>query len=162
MRSNRRVRSPSLRRLAVIMFVVICLGAGASGEDQASIRARALELYDAGRYAEAKSLFEQLDAAGPIDGTLLYRLYYCQRLANDDKARDTLDRARQQLEKDVATASDLEAPFYLANTYRNVGRLTDARNVYRAVSSGQALRRPGARGGGDGVVHQGLAGALHR
>jgi tetratricopeptide (TPR) repeat protein len=133
--SNRRVCPRPLRRLCVITLVVACLGAGATGEDHEATRARALELYDAGRYEEARPLLEQLDAAGPIDGTLLYRLYYCQRLANDEQARATLDRARQQLEQEVAEASDLEAPFYLANTYRNVGRLSDAQNVAAAATA---------------------------
>jgi tetratricopeptide (TPR) repeat protein len=108
-------------------------------ETEASLRDRALATYDAGRYAEALPLLEQLDAAGQVEGTLLYRLYYCQRQAGDGSARETLDRARKALELEAGSSPDLEAPFYLANAYRNVGRITDAQRV-AAEATGRVER----------------------
>ena len=114
---------------AAALAVTLCAGLVAADDDLQGRRASAFELYDQGRYAEARPLLERLEADGPADGVLLYRLYYCQRVANDAAARGTLDRARGLLEKELDGAADLEIPFYLANAYRNAGRLSDARGV---------------------------------
>jgi len=128
--ANTLLESRSLRNLALLCLL---LAAGhlavAQVETDENTRDRAVKLYDAGRYAEARELLEELDTGGQADGTVLYRLYYCQRVANDPQARRTQERARVQLEKEVATAFNLEAAFYLANAYRNSGRLSDAGRV---------------------------------
>ena len=113
---------------AVLALAAALLIPGAATGDDAS-RLRALELYDQGSYAEALPLLEQLDAAGEAGGTDLYRLYFCLRHAGDPRATGTLQRARQALEAELPTALDLEVPFYLANTHRNFGRLSDAKRV---------------------------------
>ena len=40
-----------------------------------------------------------------------------------------MDRARLALETEVPSAETLDVPFYLANVYSNVARLTDMRRV---------------------------------
>jgi tetratricopeptide (TPR) repeat protein len=107
------------------LLLALASGVGAT-EDS---RARAMRLYDEGRYAEARPLLAELDAAGAADGVLLYRLHYCQLQTNDPAARGTLQRARERLEQEVPTSPTLEAPFYLANAYSNIGRLSDAKRV---------------------------------
>lgn len=114
---------------AALLALTLCAGPVAADTDVEGARASAFGLYDQGRYAEARPLLEQLEADGPVDGVLLYRLYYCRRIANDPAAGTTLDRARGLLEKELDSASSLEIPFYLANAYRNAGRISDARNV---------------------------------
>ena len=74
-------------------------------------------------------------ASRPSDGTLLYRLYYCQLQTGRPEARQTLQRAQEALEAQLGEAPDLEVPFYLANVYRNSARLTEARRV--AFSQGE-------------------------
>lgn len=111
-----------------LLFAAALLPATLSLAD-GDTRARAVDLYDQSRYAEARPLLEQLDAAGEADGVLLYRLYYCQSLAGDPAARATLQRARERLEQEAPTSTTLEAPFYLANTYRNVAKLSEMREV---------------------------------
>jgi tetratricopeptide (TPR) repeat protein len=104
-------------------------------------RAQAVALYDEGRYAEAGAVMETLDAAGAADGPLLYRLYYCQNSAGDARARETLRRSIELMEQEAGAGDSLESPFYLANAYRGVGRLSDMRRVAeeatRRVEQGQ-------------------------
>jgi tetratricopeptide (TPR) repeat protein len=109
--------------------VLACCILPAASAESGEKKALALELYDKGRYNEALPLLEELDGEGLADGPLLYRLYYCQRRVKSPDARKTQERARLQLEGEVSDSADLEAPFYLANVYRNLGRLTDMRNV---------------------------------
>jgi tetratricopeptide (TPR) repeat protein len=120
----------SALRTFIIPHALLCctLLVYAAGEQQ-DRRASALTLYGEGKYEQALPLLQALDAAGAADGALLYRLYFCQRHAKDPAARTTQERARVQLEKEYADSPDLEAPFYLANVYRNVGRLADMRRV---------------------------------
>ncbi len=105
-------------------------------DDPASARARANELYDAGRYPEAAQAIRDLDAAGQTDGALLYRLFYCQRTAADPAASATLERARVALERELAAAPSLENAFYLANTYANLQRAPDAARIAGQAVSG--------------------------
>lgn len=114
---------------AAALALIGCTGPAAAEDDAPTLREQAFQLYDQGRYVDARPLLERLEAQGQVDGVLLYRLYYCQRIADDPAARPTLDRARGLLEQELGQASDLEIPFYLANAYRNAGRLTDARRV---------------------------------
>ena len=95
---------------------------------------RALELYDAGRYVEARQVLEQLAAQGPLDGPLQYRLYYCQNLERLPAAPQTLARAIEALEREQASAKNLEAAFYLVNAYSNSGRSADAGRVAQAAT----------------------------
>jgi tetratricopeptide (TPR) repeat protein len=133
--------------LLIIACAFLCCILAAPAVAEQDRRDLALQLYGEGRYEEALPLFGALDAAGEADGALLYRLYFCQRHAKDPEARKTQERAREQLEKEAGDSPDLEAPFYLANVYRNVGRLTDMRRVATAatarVESG-ALPQPGS------------------
>ena len=96
--------------------------------------ARAVELYDAGRYPEARQVLEQLDGQGPLGGALLYRLYYCQNLERSPGAPPTLERAIAALEREQAVGPSLEAAFYLVNAYSNAGRAADARRVAAAAT----------------------------
>jgi len=142
---------PASSRPRRLFFIIVCalffcsLAAPADAENDQ--RARALKLYGEGSYAQALPLFEALDAAGEADGAMLYRLYFCQRHTKDPEARKTQERARLQLEKEAGDSPDLEVPFYLANAYRNIGRLTDMRRVATAatarVKSGE-LPQPGS------------------
>lgn len=132
---------------AGLLAVALLLPAAAARADDGT-RARAVALYDEARYAEARGLIEALDAAGQADGAMLYRLYYCQRLADDPAAQATLQRARARLEEESPSSPSLEAPFYLANTYRNIAKLTDMRRVaeqtVRRVEQGELPEPEGA------------------
>ena len=132
MRSNHRpILSPTRLAGGVILLMVSVVCSPIAIGAEADLRTRALELYDQGLYAQALPLLEELDGDGGADGTLLYRLYFCLRQTGDPRSREALQRARAALEKEVDDASSLEAPFYLANTYRNLGRVSDAAQIAR-------------------------------
>jgi hypothetical protein len=108
--------------------------------------ADAVALYDAGNYAAARAALEGLDAQGQLSGPLLYRLFFCRRALGDEPAaKDALERARAALETEAGSAKALEVPFYLANTYANLGLKDEARTVAvetsRKVAAG-ALPKP--------------------
>jgi tetratricopeptide (TPR) repeat protein len=113
----------------MILVVAILLALPPAAAAEESLQAEAIRLYEAGDYAGALAKIEQLDAEGSADGPMLYRLYFCQQAGRDARARDTLVRARERLEAEVATSTDLAVPFYLSNIYGNVGRLTDRKQV---------------------------------
>ena len=125
-----RSRRKSLFVLPIV-GILLLLPSVAAEEDK---RSQAISLYDQARYAEARVLMEQIDAAGQADGSLLYRLYYCRRLANDPQAGAVLQRARKVLEQEAPTAETLEAPFYLANAYRNAGKLSEMQRIAGAAT----------------------------
>jgi hypothetical protein len=128
---------PSVRTwlaAAATLIILLCAGPAGADDDAQDLRSSAFELYDQGRYAEARPLLERLAGDDSVDGVLLYRLYYCQRVANDPAARNTLERTRVLLEQELDTAPGLEIPFYLANAYRNAGRVTDARVVAKRTT----------------------------
>jgi len=102
----------------------------------ADLPAEAVSLYDQGRFEEAAVLLEQIDAAGDADGPMLYRLAYCRRKSGDARSGKTQDRAREALESALSSATDLEIPFYLANTYENLGRKEDARRIAAEATAG--------------------------
>lgn len=122
-------RQPVVLAIAALLVTALatlacCIRRGPDPAQQAKA------LYSEGRYAEARPLLEQLDEAGEATGPLLYRLAYCQRSAGEDAAGDaTQQRAREFLEREVADAKDIEVPFYLVNTYQNLGQDADARRV---------------------------------
>jgi tetratricopeptide (TPR) repeat protein len=101
-------------------------------------------LYDEGRYAEACEALRTLDAAGPLPGPQLYRLFYCEKAAgNEEASLRALDNAREALERENVDGAPLEIPFYLANTYTNLNRSQDARRVAElATRSQEADGRP--------------------
>jgi len=93
-------------------------------------RAAAVAAYDAGDYASACRILAEMDAAGTLDGTLLYRLFFCRTaLGEQTGARDALARAATALEGENVPGCSVEVPFYLANAYTNLGRTDDARRV---------------------------------
>ena len=122
---------PALLFAALILAAVLpCSGVVA---DDATA-AQATELYDAARYAEARELLEQLDAADEASGSLLYRLYYCQRAGGDASlSSETLHRAVERLEQEMDDGAGLEAGFYLATGYENLGREDKAHDVAAAI-----------------------------
>jgi tetratricopeptide (TPR) repeat protein len=129
-----RCRRTAIPFCFVLLFFASVAPCPAEPEEDA--RARALELYDDGRYAEALPLLQRLDEAGEADGALLYRLYFCQRrTGNAAAANATLGRSIERLETDVEGTPDLETFFYLANAYRNVARLSDASRVAEEVTT---------------------------
>jgi len=112
--------------LAVFAVAAVVLAA----DDLAPVKETAVRLYDQGNYDEARKTLEDLDNARVLDGPLLYRLFFCEKATGaDDSARKTLDRARVALEEEFAASTSLEVAFYLANTYTNLGRAQDARQV---------------------------------
>ena len=113
----------SRRKWALPLFVtaLVMMIFGATFADDATMK-RAIELYDAGQYAEARPLLEQLVQAGNDDGKTLYRLYYCERSAGDAGQRTTLEKARAALEREAPNAEGFEVGFYLANAYANLGQ----------------------------------------
>jgi tetratricopeptide (TPR) repeat protein len=127
-------RRPARHHFIVTSLILCCILASSALADEGQ-RALALRLYGEGRYEEALPLLQALDEAGAADGATLYRLYFCQRHVKNPEARKTQERARLQLEKEAGDSPDLEAPFYLANAYRNIGRLTDMRRVATEATS---------------------------
>jgi tetratricopeptide (TPR) repeat protein len=110
------------------VFAVAALALAA--DDLAPVKEAAVRLYDQGNYDEARRTLEDLDNARVLDGPLLYRLFFCEKTAgHDDSARKALDRARVALEEELAASTSLEVAFYLANTYSNLGRAPDAKQV---------------------------------
>ncbi len=120
------VQSPRLTRsigvVAVLALACVFAAFAQFGESDPAV-VEATELYDAARYTEARPLLERLDAEGRASGALLYRLYFCQRVAGDTAiAGQTLRRSVEALEQEVSGTTDLEVPFYLVNAYQNSGR----------------------------------------
>jgi len=111
------------------------------------LRDKGVALYDVGRYSEALPILESLDAMGRADGPILYRLFFClNETQQAEKARLVLGRAAEKLLEENGHAKSLETPFYLANAYRNLQRLSDiqpvAAQATAEVESG-ALSQPG-------------------
>jgi tetratricopeptide (TPR) repeat protein len=91
---------------------------------------RAVQMYDEGRYEEARVAIEALEQGGPLSGPLLYRLGFCYGQARDtNRQNDLMRRALGELEKEAASADSLEVSFFLANALNNVGRIPDAKNA---------------------------------
>jgi tetratricopeptide (TPR) repeat protein len=126
MRHRPRPCTPFLLSAALPLLL---LAQAAAAFADADLRDRALEAYDAGSCETALPLLAELDAAGEADGPLLYRFYYCQRATGNPGAGDTLKRARTALEQELPSTKALEVPFYLANVYQNIAKLTDARRL---------------------------------
>ena len=90
----------------------------------------AISLYDEGKYEEARPLLESIDHEGKATGPLLYRLFFCRSAAGDEAgSREALGRARERLEAELGSTPTLETYFYLANTFANLGRSSDARRT---------------------------------
>ena len=122
-------RSPALVLTALLGAALVAHTADPDPAKQAR------ELYDRGKYEQARVLLERLAAAGAADGPLLYRLAYTQRLAADPVADETQRRAIERLEQEAAAGADLETDFYLFSALRNVARLSEAKEVgARAVA----------------------------
>ena len=96
--------------------------------------ARAVELYDAARYAEARQELERLPRE-QLDGSALYRLYYCQNLAHAEEAGTTLASAIERLGQEHRAGASLASSFYLVNAYANAGKAADARQVAAEATS---------------------------
>ncbi len=128
-----------------LLCAVLLLSSTVGAQETSDLRAElALDHYDAGRYAQARELFESLDADGLIDGPGLYRLSYCRRVTGDPAGeQDARVRALDRLEAENAEPVSLEIPFYLANALRNAGRANEAETVAReAVKRYEAGRFP--------------------
>jgi tetratricopeptide (TPR) repeat protein len=144
---NRRWNELSRRfqLYAALMLVLVSAGSAVADEDR---KARAVELYDAGRYKEARSLLEALDGENQANGALLYRLYYCQRATGDGKlGTETLRRAVDALQREMETTVELEAGFYLAAGYESLGQrqegLAVVETVLQRVEQGQLEAKSG-------------------
>jgi tetratricopeptide (TPR) repeat protein len=126
-------------------LVVLVVAAAALAADQpGAVKEAAVRLYDQGRYEEARKALEELDGSRALDGPLLYRLFFCEKSAGrKDDAQKALERARVALETELASSTSLEAVFYLANTYANLGRAADAREAAQGmtakIESGQVV-----------------------
>jgi tetratricopeptide (TPR) repeat protein len=120
----------------VLALAVTPLTRAQAAAELAAVGERAIELYDRGSYAEAQALLEQIDAAGAASGPMLYRLYFCRRVAEHPQAQATLERARTKLEIEASDAAVLEIPFYLVNAYQNLGLPDSAR-----LAAEQAIER---------------------
>ena len=89
-----------------------------------------MRLYDQGKYGEALKTLEDLEHARALDGPLLYRLFFCEKaIGDDDNSKKALERARVALEDELDASTSIEVAFYLANTYGNLGRAPDAKEV---------------------------------
>ncbi len=120
-------RSPRFCRALALVLLAAVSGCASR---TAPLQREAVRLYDEERYAEARPLLEQIDAAGRASGPLLYRLHYCEQMTGDaDAARRTLERAVAALERELPKAKGLEVPFYLVSAYNSLGRAADAQRV---------------------------------
>ncbi len=107
-------------RCRAVVAAVLLLSAAVFAEDAGTSPEKAVALYDAGRYAEARSMLELLDAEGKASGALLYRLAFALKqtgAAGPGKAMES--RALAALEQEFAGGGGLEVAFYLSNTYIN-------------------------------------------
>lgn len=129
--------------LTAFMMVLLPLAAAPhatpakpANDDLAPVIVEAIRLYDQGDYDQAKVDLKGLDAAGAADGPLLYRLFFCERATgHEEDAQKALDRARAVLEKENATPTSIETPFYLANAYANLGKPAEAQSVARDATA---------------------------
>ncbi len=116
--------------LAVLIVGLVATAAIAAADPGTSTESRAIALYDAGDYAGALPLLEQLDASGAADGPLLYRLAFARARTGDRPGGgEAQQRAVLVLENEFAAGGDLEVAFYLSNVYRNLGRADESRQV---------------------------------
>jgi tetratricopeptide (TPR) repeat protein len=110
---------PNPKRLIPVLLFLLILPVLAAPEPAPDV-AEAVALYDAGKYAEARVLFERLDATGNANGPLLYRLAFTLRRTGDTAAAGEMaQRAFEILETEFDEGGDLETAFYLSNAYRN-------------------------------------------
>jgi tetratricopeptide (TPR) repeat protein len=117
-------------KIASTLAVVALTSVAPAADDVASIQEKAVDLYDRGKYEDARTTLEELDRKQALDGPLLYRLFFCEKAAGRaDTAQDALERARSALERELAAEPSLEVAFYLANAYGNLGRASDAQRV---------------------------------
>jgi len=115
---------------ATCLLLVSLIFTGLTQAGNGDLQAQADKLYAAERYAEAHPLLEKLIEGDAASGNNLYRLAYCQRLAGAESTADaTQARAVEVLEHEFSSANSVETPFYLANSYRAVGRLDDMRRI---------------------------------
>jgi tetratricopeptide (TPR) repeat protein len=122
-----------IQGLCVAVGLAVC---ALAADDLAAEKETAVRLYDQGTYDQARTALHQLDDASALDGPLLYRLFFCEKATgHEEDARKALDRARTALETGIPATRTLEDSFYLANTYANLGRPEDARNVARDATS---------------------------
>lgn len=120
----------------------------------------AVALYDEGKYAEACEALRKLDAAGPLPGPQLYRLFFCEKsLGNDAASQAALTRASEALAKENTDKAPLEVPFYLANAYSNQRRPQDARAVAEAATKSL---ESGGRAKPTGVIDTFQVGKLYQ
>ncbi len=91
---------------------------------------RAVVLYDAGKYEEAKAILQPLDATGTLSGPALYRLGYTYGAAGDAaKQSEIMARALAALHTEAQKENSLEVAFFLANAQTNLGKAADARTT---------------------------------
>ena len=86
-----------MNRTCRLLLPLLFLGVTAAQEPPGASDLRADEavtLYESGKYAEARVLIEEIDAAGRATGPLLYRLAYCQRVARRPETEETHPRVR--------------------------------------------------------------------
>jgi tetratricopeptide (TPR) repeat protein len=122
--------------ISVALAVVAFVGLAVAADDLAPVKEQAVRLYDQGKYGEALKTLVDLDTARALDGPLLYRLFFCQKaVGDDDTARKSLERAQVALEDELGAKASLEAAFYLANTYTNLGRASDAKRVSQEATT---------------------------
>jgi tetratricopeptide (TPR) repeat protein len=133
-----------LMRLWTSMAILALASAAVTmaADDLEPVKADAVRQYDEGNYSAALDTLHNLDLARALDGPLLYRLFFCEKTAgHEDEARKALERARQSLETEFDNGKSLEGAFYLANTYSNLGRAADARNVAQAATADIEAKR---------------------
>jgi len=122
--------------ISPVLLILGVTGLALAAEDVGRVKDTAVRLYDQGKYDEARKTLVELDGAGALDGPLLYRLFFCEKATgHDDESRQALDRARVTLERELSASGSLEVAFYLANTYSNLGRAPDARQVAHDMTS---------------------------
>lgn len=124
-----------VRGLRATLAVLIAAATAYAADDPSAAKENAIRLYDRGIYAEAQAALLALDKAGALDGPLLYRLFFCEKMAGQaSESKAVLERARIALESETASAPSLEGAFYLANTYANLGRASDAQRVAKEAT----------------------------
>ena len=124
-----RRRFTRIRGVVVACLGLWLIGMPARGQTPADGE-QAVALYDQGRYAEARPILEKLDDDGMLTGPLLYRLSYVLAVDGDTPGQQgALRRAVALLEQGISSDATLESAFYLANSFRNLNRAAEAREI---------------------------------
>lgn len=123
-------RPSRLERALLVSALIALVTAPTCAGRRSEVFEQADAAYEEGDYETARSLLEELDDRGKLDGVHLYRLSFAQRRTPAPSEPDaTLERAIEGLEKERKKAKTLEVPYYLVSAYSTLERDDEARSL---------------------------------